>query len=112
MLGLTAFVLGWVRARESARAGLRRRLTGETALTGLVAGGAGLVLGTGLSVTPAGPLSGVPGLPISLDDALPGVGWAPAALGLPVVGLGAGVWAGGRAALRGTPRTSSAAALS
>ncbi|MFB8418343.1 ABC transporter [Streptomyces albidoflavus] len=112
VLGLTAFVLGWVRARESARAGLRRRLTGEAALTGLAAGGAGLVLGTGLSVALAGPLSGVLGLPIGLGDAVPGVGWALAAVGLPVVGLGAGVWAGGRAALRGTPRESSAAVLS
>ncbi|MGW4375611.1 FtsX-like permease family protein [Streptomyces albidoflavus] len=112
VLGLTAFVLGWVRARERARAGLRRRLTGEAALTGLVAGGTGLVLGAGLSVALAGPLSGVLGLPIGLGDALPGVGWALAAVGLPVVGLGAGVWAGGRAALRGTPRKSSAAVLS
>lgn len=118
-LGLTAFVLGWVRARESARArlesfavlrvlgggrsDLRRLLLGEAALTGLVAGGAGLALGSGLSVALAGPLSGVLGLPIGLTDALPGVGWALAALVLPVAGLGAGAWAGGRTALREDP---------
>lgn len=119
VLGLSAFVLGWVRARESARArlesfavlrvlgsgrsDLRRLLLGEAALTGVVAGGIGLVLGSGLSVALAGPLSGVLGLPIGLTDALPGAGWALAAVGLPVVGLGAGVWAGGRAALRQDP---------
>ncbi|MGW8947741.1 FtsX-like permease family protein [Streptomyces koyangensis] len=119
VLGLTAFVLGWVRARESARArlesfavlrvlgggrgDLRRLLLGEAALTGLVAGGAGLALGSGVSVALVGPLSGLLGLPIGLADALPGVGWALAALVLPVVGLGAGAWAGGRTALREDP---------
>ncbi|WP_053042551.1 hypothetical protein [Streptomyces sp. KE1] len=105
VLGLSAFVLGWARARGRGREGLRLRLPGEAALTGLVAGAAGLVLGSGLSVALAGPLSGVLGLPIGLADALPGVGWAVAAVVLPVVGLGAGAWAYGLAgrSVRGGP---------
>ncbi|MEY6568123.1 hypothetical protein AB8B12_24955, partial [Streptomyces sp. PGLac3x] len=104
-LGLSAFVLGRVRAREGARSGVQELPLREAALTGLVAGGGGLVLGSGLSVALAGPLSGVLDLPIGLTDALPGAGWALAAVGLPVVGLGAGAWAyvlaGG--AVRGGP---------
>ncbi|MFF8567880.1 ABC transporter [Streptomyces albidoflavus] len=95
VLGLSAFVLGRVRAREGARSGVQELPLREAALTGLVAGGGGLVLGSGLSVALAGPLSGMLGLPIGLTDALPGAGWALAAAGLPVVGLGAGAWAYG-----------------
>ncbi|OWA06764.1 hypothetical protein B9W68_20240 [Streptomyces sp. CS227] len=101
MLGLSALVLGWARARDRGREGPRLRLPGEAALTGLVAGGAGRVLGSGLSVALAGPLSGVLGPPIGLADALPGAGWALAA----VVALGAGSWAYGLAgrSVRGGP---------
>lgn len=103
VLGLSAFVLGWARAPGRGRE--RLRLPGEAALTGMVAGGAGLVLGSGLSVALAGPLSGVLGLPIGLVDTLPGVGWALATVVLPVVGLGAGARAYGLAgrSVRGGP---------
>jgi putative ABC transport system permease protein len=68
-----------------------------------VAGLAGALVGTGLSAALAGPLSDMLGLPISMTDALPGPGWAAAALLLPVTGLAAGTLPGSREALRRDP---------
>ncbi|MEV5437147.1 FtsX-like permease family protein [Streptomyces sp. NPDC052682] len=119
VLALAAVGLGAVRAADSARArvgqfavlrilgsgraDLRRILLGEALLTGGVAGTAGLAVGMGLSTALAGPLSGVLGLPIRRMDALPGPGWAAAALLLPAAGLAAGTLLGSRDVLRQDP---------
>ncbi|MFI8188291.1 ABC transporter permease [Streptomyces sp. NPDC085946] len=119
VLALGAAVLGAVRAGDSTRARLgqfavlrvlgsgrpelRRILLGEALLSGGVAGVAGTVVGTGLSVALAGPLSAVLGLPITVTDALPGLPWAAAALLLPAAGLAAGTLLGSREVLRRDP---------
>ncbi|MDT7841188.1 FtsX-like permease family protein [Streptomyces justiciae] len=119
VLALGAVWLGAVRAADSARARigqfailrilgsgraeLRRILLGEAALSGGVAGAVGAVVGTGLSVALAGPLSDVLGLPITVPDALPGMEWAVAALVLPGLGLAAGTLLGSREVLRRDP---------
>ncbi|MFC8345534.1 FtsX-like permease family protein [Streptomyces sp. NPDC057280] len=119
VLALGAFWLGAVRAADSARARigqfailrilgsgraeLRRILLGEAVLSGGVAGTVGAVVGTGVSVVLAGPLSDVLGLPITVPDALPRPGWAIAALLLPGVGLAAGTLLGSREVLRRDP---------
>ncbi|MFM9612774.1 FtsX-like permease family protein [Streptomyces niveiscabiei] len=118
-VALGAFGLGVVRAGDSVRARLpqfavlrvlgcgrgelRRVLLGEAALSGGVAGGVGVVAGSVLSVVLAGPLSGSLGLRIFRTDALPGAGWALAALLLPGVGLAAGTLLGSRGVLRRDP---------
>ncbi|GGT12601.1 FtsX-like permease family protein [Streptomyces chromofuscus] len=114
-----ALMLGAVRAGDSARARLgqlavlrilgsgrpelRRILLGEAVLSGGLAGLAGVVAGTGLSVALAGPLSDALGLRITVADALPGPAWAAAALLLPAVGLAAGTLLGSREVLRRDP---------
>ncbi|OPG01291.1 ABC transporter [Streptomyces sp. GKU 895] len=119
VLALGAFWLGAIRAADSARARigqfailrilgsgraeLRRILLGEAVLSGGVAGTVGAVVGTGVSVVLAGPLSDVLGLPITVPDALPRPGWAIAALLLPGVGLAAGTLLGSREVLRRDP---------
>ncbi|KUN19143.1 ABC transporter [Streptomyces antibioticus] len=119
VLALGAVWLGAVRAADSARARigqfailrvlgsgraeLRRILFGEAALSGGVAGAVGALVGTGVSLVLAGPLSDVLGLPITVPDALPGPGWAVAALLLPGVGLAAGTLLGSREVLRRDP---------
>ncbi|MGR8009304.1 ABC transporter permease [Streptomyces hypolithicus] len=119
VLALAAIGLGAVRAADSARARLsqfailrilgsgrpelRQILLGEAVLTGAVAGLVGVLVGTGLSALLVGPLSDMLGLPISLTDALPGPGWAAAALLLPVIGLAIGTLLGSREALRRDP---------
>jgi putative ABC transport system permease protein len=119
VLAVGALVLGAVRAADSARARtgqfavlrilgsgrpeLRRILLGEAVLSGGAAGVAGVALGTVVSVALAGPLSDVLGLPITRTDALPGAGWAAAALVLPVAGLALGTLLGSREALRRDP---------
>jgi putative ABC transport system permease protein len=119
VLALGAVWLGAVRAADSARARigqfailrilgsgraeLRRILLGEAALSGGVAGAVGAVVGTGVSVVLAGPLSDVLGLPITVPDALPGPVWGAAALLLPGIGLAAGTLLGSRDVLRRDP---------
>jgi putative ABC transport system permease protein len=119
VLALGAVVLGAVRAGDSTRARLGqfailrilgsgrpelcRILLGEAALSGGVAGLLGVVVGTGVSVAPAGPLSEVLGLPITRTGALPGPAWAAAALLLPAAGLVAGTLLGSREVLRRDP---------
>ncbi|MFJ3235042.1 FtsX-like permease family protein [Streptomyces sp. NPDC086787] len=119
VLALAAIGLGAVRAADSARARLgqfavlrilgsgrpelRRILLGEAVLSGGVAGVVGAVVGTGLSVLLAGPLSAVLGLPIGLTDALPGPAWAAAAVVLPALGLAVGTLLGSREVLRSDP---------
>ncbi|PWI19064.1 ABC transporter [Streptomyces sp. Act143] len=119
VLALGAVWLGAVRAADSARvrigqlailrilgsgrAELRRILLGEAALSGGVAGTIGAVVGTGVSVVLAGPLSDVLGLPITVPDALPGLEMAIAALLLPGLGLAAGTLLGSREVLRRDP---------
>jgi hypothetical protein len=69
--------------------------------SGAVADLAGALVGTGLSAALAGPLSDMLGLPISMTDALPGPGWAAAALLLPVTGLAPELcWAAARRCAR------------
>jgi putative ABC transport system permease protein len=119
LLALAAIALGAVRAADSMRARLsqfailrilgsgrpelRRILLGEAVLSGGVAGLIGVVVGTGLSVALAGPLSDLLGLPITRTDALPGPAWAAAALLLPAVGLAVGTLLGSREVLRRDP---------
>ncbi|MFD6416460.1 FtsX-like permease family protein [Streptomyces sp. NPDC060194] len=119
VLALVAVGLGAARASDSARARLgqfavlrilgsgrpelRRILLGEAALSGGVAGAVGVLVGTGTSLALAGPLSDLLGLRIGLADALPGAGWAAAALLLPVLGLAAGTLLGSREVLRRDP---------
>ncbi|MHC3468634.1 FtsX-like permease family protein [Streptomyces sp. 7R007] len=119
VLAVGAVALGAVRAADSARARLgqfavlrilgsgrgelRRILIGEAVLSGAVAGVVGVVVGTGISVLLARPLSGTLGLPITVADALPGPLWAAAALTLPAIGLTAGTLLGSREALRRDP---------
>ncbi|MEV5534792.1 FtsX-like permease family protein [Streptomyces prunicolor] len=119
VLALGALALGAVRAGDSARARigqfailrilgagrpeLRRILLGEAMLSGGVAGVVGVLVGTLLSASLAGPLSDVLGLPITVMDALPGPAWAAAALLLPAAGLAAGTLFGSREALRRDP---------
>lgn len=119
VLALGAVWLGAVRAADSARARLgqfailrvlgagraelRRVLLGEAALTGGAAGAVGVLAGTAVSLTLAGPLSGSLGLPITWRDALPGPPWLTAALLLPALGLATGTLLGAREALRRDP---------
>lgn len=119
VLALGALALGVVRAADSARARigqfavlrilgsgrpeLRRILLGEAVLSGGVAGVLGVVVGTLLSASLAGPLSDVLGLPITVMDALPGPAWAGAALLLPAAGLAVGTLFGSREVLRRDP---------
>lgn len=119
VLALGALALGAVRAADSARARigqlailrilgsgrseLRRILLGEAVLSGGVAGVLGAVVGTVASAALAGPLSDVLGLPISVNDALPGPTWAAAALLLPAAGLAVGTLFGSREVLRRDP---------
>ncbi|MFF5493097.1 ABC transporter permease [Streptomyces aquilus] len=119
VLALGAVWLGAVRAADSTRARigqfailrilgsgraeLRRILLGEAALSGGVAGLAGVVLGTGISLALAGPLSRTLGLPIARPDALPGPAWAVAVLLLPALGLAGGTLLGSRDLLRRDP---------
>ncbi|GAA0658961.1 hypothetical protein GCM10009601_18980 [Streptomyces thermospinosisporus] len=119
IMALVAIGLGVVRAADSTRARigqfavlrilgsgrpeLRRILLGEALLTGGVAGVVGTVAGTGVSLALAGPLSDMLGLPITRADALPGPGWAAAALLLPAAGLAAGTLFGSREVLRRDP---------
>lgn len=118
-LVVAAAVLGAVRAADSARARLgqfavlrvlgvgrgevRRILLGEALLSGGAAGVAGAGAGVLCSVSAAGPLSGVLGLPIALTDALPGPYEALALLLLPATGLAVGVLLGSREVLRRDP---------
>jgi putative ABC transport system permease protein len=119
VLAVGAVALGAVRAADSTRARigqfailrilgagrpeLRRILLGEAVLSGGVAGTAGAVVGTVVSVALAGPLSDVLGLPITRADALPGTAWAAVALLLPAVGLAVGTHLGSREVLRRDP---------
>ncbi|MFI6943827.1 FtsX-like permease family protein [Streptomyces sp. NPDC050418] len=119
VLALVAAGLGAVRAADSARvrlgqfailrilgsgrSELRRILLGEAALSGGVAGAVGAVVGTGLSLALARPLSDVLGLRITLADSVPGAAWVLAVLTLPVVGLAAGTLLGSREVLRRDP---------
>jgi len=119
VLALGALALGTVRAADSARARigqfailwilgsgrpeLRRILLGEAVLSGGTAGVVGTVADNVASAAPAGPLSDVLGLPISVSDALPGPGWAVAALLLPAAGLAVGTLFGSREVLRRDP---------
>jgi len=119
VLALGALVLGAVRAGDSARARigqfavlrilgsgrpeLRRVLLGEAMLSGGVAGVVGVLAGTLLSASLAGPLSDALGLPITVMDALPGPAWAAAALLLPAAGLAVGTLFGSREVLRRDP---------
>ncbi len=119
ILALVAIGLGVVRAADSTRARigqfailrilgsgrpeLRRILLGEAVLSGGVAGVVGVAVGTGASLALVSPLSDVLGLPIKLTDALPGPGWAAAALLLPALGLAVGTLLGSREVLRRDP---------
>ncbi|MFF3848730.1 FtsX-like permease family protein [Streptomyces sp. NPDC002328] len=92
-----------LRILGSGRGELRRILLGEALLTGGAAGVVGVLVGGGVSLALARPLSDLLGLPITPVDALPGPGWAAAALLLPALGLAVGTLFGSREALRRDP---------